>query len=103
MSGATAIFTCLSLLQNATKAADAVGIPRKNIYILPMPGDEEVQQATAHETVDELVNKGKTLPEVVCPTWVTGQGSRQPAYLCFSSGTSGMPVSDCFFKPTDAS
>lgn len=90
------MFTCIPLLQNAAKAADAVGIPHKNIYILPMPGDATGQ--VPHETVDDLVTRGQTLPEVVCPTWVTGQGSRQPAYLCFSSGTSGMPVR-CLFEP----
>jgi acyl-CoA synthetase (AMP-forming)/AMP-acid ligase II len=42
--------------------------------------------------VDDLIAEGKSLPPVAPLNWIKGQGKRQVAYLCYSSGTSGRPV-----------
>jgi long-subunit acyl-CoA synthetase (AMP-forming) len=89
-SGAKAVFTCAPLLENALKAADAVGISRDRIFIVPMSGEEN---PASFVTVDDLVAEGKKLPPLKPLQWIKGQGARQTAYLCYSSGTSGMPVS----------
>ncbi|KPM42945.1 hypothetical protein AK830_g3623 [Neonectria ditissima] len=87
-SGAKALFTCLPLLDTALAAAKAVGIKDGNIFILPLPGfDKQVP----FNTVDDLIEEGKTLPELAALNWAKGQGARQVAYLCYSSGTSGLP------------
>ncbi|EWZ28975.1 hypothetical protein FOZG_17274 [Fusarium oxysporum Fo47] len=86
-SGANALFTCVRLLETALAAAKAVGIPEQCIFILPMPGDRQVP----FKTIDDLVEEGKTLPELPPLVFAPGQGARQVAYLCYSSGTSGLP------------
>jgi acyl-CoA synthetase (AMP-forming)/AMP-acid ligase II len=94
-SGATCIFTCLPLLQSTIEAAAKVGIPRNRIYILEMPavltGDAKNDGFT---TVSELINRGKKLPALEPLKWSKGEGARRAAFLCYSSGTSGLPVSD---------
>ncbi|KAM5380142.1 hypothetical protein ACJZ2D_003789 [Fusarium nematophilum] len=37
--------------------------------------------------------EGAKLPELESLRWTEGQGARQTAFLCYSSGTSGLPVS----------
>ncbi|OLN96555.1 4-coumarate-CoA ligase-like protein 1 [Colletotrichum chlorophyti] len=87
-SGAKALFTSIPLLDNALKAAKAVNIPNDRIFLLPVPG---VTQKTPFVTIEELIQEGKSLPELETLKWVKGQGARQVAYLCYSSGTSGLP------------
>ncbi|KAF4470270.1 hypothetical protein FALBO_2816, partial [Fusarium albosuccineum] len=87
-SGANALFTCVPLLETALTAAKAVGIPEDRIFLLPVPGFEKKDP---FKTVDDLVAEGRNAPEVQPLNWVKGQGARQVAYLCYSSGTSGLP------------
>lgn len=93
-SGATVLFTCAPVLEVALKAAKAVGIPEDKIFLLEVPG---AAQAGSFKTVDDLVELGRSSPEVDSLVWNKGQGARQPAFLCYSSGTSGLPV--CFYPP----
>ncbi|KAF5618013.1 putative phenylacetyl ligase [Fusarium sp. NRRL 25303] len=87
-SGVKALFTCASRLDIAVKATKAVGIPQDRIFILATPSDNSKLPFT---TVDDLVKEGATLPELEPLKWVKGQGARQVAFLCYSSGTSGLP------------
>ncbi|RSL59480.1 hypothetical protein CEP53_005757 [Fusarium sp. AF-6] len=87
-SGAKALFTCAGLIDRAVKAAEAVGISRDHIFLLETPGGSKGLKFT---TVDELIHQGATLPALESLKWVKGQGARQVAYLCYSSGTSGLP------------
>ncbi|CAI4210832.1 unnamed protein product [Parascedosporium putredinis] len=86
-SGARALFTCAPLLENALKAADAAGLARDKIFILEVAG----AKVDGFVTADDLVREGQKLPELEPLKWNKGQGARQPAYLCYSSGTSGLP------------
>jgi len=88
-SGAKAIFTCVPLLATALEAAKSAGVPKDKVFILPMPGFVKKEGFT---TLEDLINEGKKLPEVEPLRWAKGQGARQPAFLCYSSGTSGLPV-----------
>lgn len=88
-SGAKAVFTCTPLLDNALKAADAVGLSRDRIFIVPVSGFDNPPSYLA---IDDLVAEGRGLPPLKPLQWIKGQGARQTAYLCYSSGTSGMPV-----------
>lgn len=88
-SGAKALFTCVPLLDNALKAARAVGIPEKLVFLLPVPG---VSAPSNLKTIEDLISEGKTLSPVRVQKWIQGQGKRQVAYLSYSSGTSGLPV-----------
>ncbi|RDA85557.1 hypothetical protein CP532_3304 [Ophiocordyceps camponoti-leonardi (nom. inval.)] len=85
-----AIFTCLPLLDTAREAARNAAIPDDRIFLLPVP-QVSVQSNEPVTTVDDLVAEGSALPAVEPLRWVRGQGARQPAYLCHSSGTSGLP------------
>ena len=43
------------------------------------------------KTVGQLIEEGKKLAPVEKAKWTAGQGGRQTAFLCYSSGTSGLP------------
>ncbi|MCJ1451998.1 hypothetical protein MMC28_002338 [Mycoblastus sanguinarius] len=92
-SGSKALFTCASLLPLAIGAAAKSGIPKKNIYLLPLP--EEATDGLSilpdFKTIDQLINDGGSLPSLEDLKWEKGQGARQTAFLCYSSGTSGLP------------
>lgn len=87
-SGAKALFTCTPLLSTALKAASAVGIPKEHIFLLPLP---ETPSEESFKTIEDLIEEGKILPPLELAAWTPGQGKRQVAYLCYSSGTSGLP------------
>ncbi|KAH7146139.1 hypothetical protein EDB81DRAFT_689254 [Dactylonectria macrodidyma] len=89
-SGAKALITCVPLLKTALEAAQAAGIPDENVFIFDLPGFE-VAGIHARKTVEKLIHEGSQLPDLDPLMWVQGQGARQPAFLCYSSGTSGLP------------
>jgi acyl-CoA synthetase (AMP-forming)/AMP-acid ligase II len=92
-SGAKALFTCAPVLETALKAAKAVGISEDKIFIMDLPHHS---QKPPFKTVEDLVEMGHSIPELEPLKWVKGQGARQTAFLCYSSGTSGLPVSLLF-------
>ncbi|KAG9504920.1 hypothetical protein J7337_004901 [Fusarium musae] len=89
-SGAKALVTCTPLLEVALEAAKNVGIPEENIYLFDIPRAEPTS-SFKHASVEDLINEGSRLAELEKLQWVQGQGARQTAFLCFSSGTSGLP------------
>lgn len=91
-SGAKAVITCASLLDTALKAAKAVGIALDRIFIMQTGGSSS--NGLSYKTIDELIDEGRSLAPLESPVWTKGQGTRQVAYLSYSSGTSGLPV--CF-------
>ncbi|KAL6362571.1 hypothetical protein LRP88_03861 [Fusarium phalaenopsidis] len=88
LSKAKAIFTCQPLLEAALKATAAVGIPNDHVFLLPVP---DAQMDSAFRTIENLIEDGRKLPELPPLNWAQGQAARQAAYLCYSSGTSGLP------------
>ncbi|RSL82691.1 hypothetical protein CEP51_005000 [Fusarium floridanum] len=89
-SGARALVTCAALAETALKAAQSACIPEENIFFFDIPGMEISSQLT-QRTIESLIKQGSNLPELDPLRWVPGQGARQPAFLCYSSGTSGLP------------
>ncbi|KAI1827679.1 hypothetical protein F4861DRAFT_329985 [Xylaria intraflava] len=87
-SGSKALFTSPALLENALKAARANNITDDKIFLLDVPGQPRDPR---FKTLDDLIAEGRSLPELEPLQWTKGQGARQVAYLCFSSGTSGLP------------
>ncbi|KAK0624236.1 hypothetical protein B0T14DRAFT_517716 [Immersiella caudata] len=87
-SAVKVLFTCTALLDTALKACAEVGIPKDRVFILPMTDDKK---AVPFLSVEDLISEGEKLPELPPLKWVKGQGERQPAFLCYSSGTSGLP------------
>ncbi len=83
--------TCIPLLANTLKAAKACGIPEKHIYLLEMPESSTGPNTTPFRTVSQLISEGRSLPPLEKLQWTAGQGARQTAFLCYSSGTSGLP------------
>ncbi|PHH66384.1 hypothetical protein CDD81_7439 [Ophiocordyceps australis] len=90
-SGAKALFTCVPLLNAALTAADAAAIPRDRVFLLPLPDAPPGPDHASLLTFDQLVAEGHALPPLAPLSWVKGQAARQTAYLCYSSGTSGLP------------
>lgn len=93
-SKAKALFTCLPLLDTALEAADKVGIPRNRIYLVDVP-PQVATGAKAQgnfKTLEQLIKEGQSLPKLEKIQWGPGEGARRTAFLCYSSGTSGLPV-----------
>lgn len=93
-SGSKALFTCLPLLSVALEAAAKSGIPKKNVYLFTLPKEATGGQENPKEfkTVDQLIQEGQKLPRLEDLKFSKGQGAKQTAFLCYSSGTSGLPV-----------
>ncbi|KAF2757742.1 phenylacetyl-CoA ligase-like protein [Pseudovirgaria hyperparasitica] len=92
-SGAKYIFTCLPLLDIAKGAAQTVGIPKTNIYMLELSKEATGGQESpkGYKTVNDLIRIGSKEARLEPLKWEKGQGARQVAFLCYSSGTSGLP------------
>ena len=88
-SGSTVLFTVMPLLDTALKAAAKANIPKDKIYICELPSDGEYPKE--YKRLSQLIEEGKSLPELEPVKWSKGQGARQTAFLCYSSGTSGLP------------
>lgn len=92
-SGAKCIFTCSPLLQPTIEAAEEAGITKDKIFILEMPDVlTGGAKADGFLTVSDLVKRGRELPELEPLHWQKGDGAKKCAFLCYSSGTSGLPV-----------
>lgn len=88
-----ALFTCAPLVQTALECAALVGIPESNVFILDVPlyEEEKLKVPTHLVTVNQLIREGAAIAPLPALQWSAGQGARQTAYLCSSSGTSGLP------------
>jgi long-subunit acyl-CoA synthetase (AMP-forming) len=96
-SGAKALFTCVPLLETAREAAKKSGIPDNRIYILDLPKIATGGKASPSglKTVDDFVREGAKLDRLEKLNWAAGEGAKRAAFLCYSSGTSGLPVYCC--------
>lgn len=76
------------------KAAEKSGIPKNRVYLLALPKEATNGQSDpAHvRTLDQLLEDGSKMPPLEKLTFEKGQGAKQTAFLCYSSGTSGLPV-----------
>jgi hypothetical protein len=93
-SGAKCIFTCVPLLQSTLEAAAKVGMGKDKIFILEMPDVlTGGAKADGFLTVSDLVERGRGLAKLEELRWQKGDGAKKAAFLCYSSGTSGLPVS----------
>jgi acyl-CoA synthetase (AMP-forming)/AMP-acid ligase II len=92
-SGAKALFTCIPLLETARKAAEGCGIPENRIYLLDLPDQITGGKGgpKGMKTVDDLIREGKELDRLEPLKWASGDGAKKTAFLCYSSGTSGLP------------
>ncbi|KAL0940147.1 AMP-binding enzyme [Colletotrichum truncatum] len=86
-----ALFTVQQLLPTALKAAEAAGIPKDRVYLCEMSWQTSRETQSSFKTLADLCAQGKLLPELEPIKWEKGQGQRQTAFLCYSSGTSGLP------------
>ena len=89
-SDAKFLFTVMPLLPVALEAAAKSNISRDRIYICEMPNDPPIPKE--FKTISQLLKEGESAPELEPIKWSEGQGARQTAFLCYSSGTSGLPV-----------
>ncbi|KAJ5029631.1 hypothetical protein J3E73DRAFT_206845 [Bipolaris maydis] len=91
-SHAKALFTCVPLLETARAAAKNCGIPENRIYILELP-EKIAGRSTPKDkkTVDDFIREGSKLDRLPPLNWGAGEGARRTAFLCYSSGTSGLP------------
>jgi acyl-coenzyme A synthetase/AMP-(fatty) acid ligase len=94
-SKAKALVTCLPLLSISLEAAAKAGLPKNKVYLIDLP--EQIlggaKPPAEFKTVAQILEAGKSLPPVEELKWSAGEGARRTAFLCYSSGTSGMPVS----------
>ncbi|KXT09569.1 hypothetical protein AC579_712 [Pseudocercospora musae] len=93
-SGAKAIFTALPLLQTCKDGVKKAKLPHDRIYLLPLP--EAVTPGMSnngHQTIEDLIKKGQQLDRIIPSdqSWPKGHAKERCAFLCYSSGTSGLP------------
>lgn len=95
-SKAQALFTCLPLYDVALRAARTAGIPTERVYLCDIYGQPRIfeKYRNRHKYLNQLVAQGSSLPELETQRWQKGQAKSQIAFLVYSSGTTGMPVSD---------
>lgn len=93
-SKAKALFTCAPLLPVALDAAAQAGLPKNRIYLIDVQQEllGGAKPPTEYKYVSQLVEAGKSLPPLEQLKWSQGEGARRTAFLCYSSGTSGLPV-----------
>ena len=86
----------------AREAAAKVGIPANRIYLIPVPEELCAGQKAPEgiKTVNQLIRDGAKRAGLEPLRWSKGQGARQCAFLCYSSGTSGLPVGFPRSSPT---
>jgi acyl-CoA synthetase (AMP-forming)/AMP-acid ligase II len=92
-SAAKALFTCVPLLETARAAAKQSGIPDNRIYLLDLPDQFTGGRGGPNgiKTVDHFIREGKELDRLEPLNWASGDGAKKTAFLCYSSGTSGLP------------
>jgi acyl-coenzyme A synthetase/AMP-(fatty) acid ligase len=95
-SKAKALVTCVPLLSISLEAAAKAGLPKSRIYLFDLPKQAfgATKAPTGFKSVTEIAEAGKSLPAVEELRWSAGEGARRTAFLCYSSGTSGLPVSN---------
>lgn len=94
-SESSALFTNAALLPVALDAAKRVGLSKDKIFLVDLPpGPWQTGASSSDEfkSVQDLIAEGKKLSELSQLKWSKGQGDLQIAFLCYSSGTSGLPV-----------
>ena len=93
-ANAKALFTCVPSLSTALKAAEAAGLPRRRVYIIDLPPQlpGSGKAPAEFKTLEQFIEDGSSLRSLDALKWVRGQGAKQTAFLCYSSGTSGLPV-----------
>lgn len=84
------LFCTQPLLQTALQAAKVCGFPENKIFICDMPGADPAPEE--FRSLAQLVRHGKSLPDLEAISWATERSSSQVAFVCSSSGTSGLPV-----------
>ncbi|OAA45602.1 phenylacetyl-CoA ligase [Metarhizium rileyi] len=93
-SGAKAVVTCLPLLKTTMEAVTRVGIHKSHVFLHQLPPTVTYGLSNPGlKTVDDLIEAGAELP-LFKPTdfyWKKGDGEKRIAFLCYSSGTSGLP------------
>ncbi|OOQ91185.1 phenylacetyl-CoA ligase pclA-Penicillium chrysogenum [Penicillium brasilianum] len=92
-SGAKALFTCVPLLSVALDGAAQAGLPKDKIYLIDVPAPilGGAKAPSEFKSVSQLAEAGKSLPALEPLKWGPGEGARRTAFLCYSSGTSGLP------------
>lgn len=80
-------------MDKARKAAKTCGIPENRIYLLELPdvATGGLKAPKGMKTVDDFINVGKKLDRLEPLKWEAGEGAKRTAFLCYSSGTSGLP------------
>lgn len=69
------------------------GFPKNRIYLIELPSQiTEGAKAPGYKTLEQFVQEGSALPELENLNWGPGEGARRTGFLCYSSGTSGLPV-----------
>ncbi|KND86884.1 4-coumarate--CoA ligase 3 [Tolypocladium ophioglossoides CBS 100239] len=87
------LVTCAPLLDAALSAAELAGLPRTRIFLLQVPEASRrgVSAPEDMKSIDQLIDQGRGTPPLSDLAWEAGRGAKQTAFLCSSSGTSGLP------------
>ncbi|KAF1985343.1 acetyl-CoA synthetase-like protein [Aulographum hederae CBS 113979] len=92
-SGAKCMFTCITHLETSLAAAKKVGLPKEKIFLMEIPevAAGGLKTPKDHKLLNGFVKRGESLPRLETLSFSGGEGARRTAFLCYSSGTSGLP------------
>lgn len=92
-----ALFTSAPLLPTVLEAAKLANFPENHIYLLdalpPQMLEGQKIPANKYKTLSQIEQEGRSQPPLEKISWPAGEAARRTAFLCYSSGTSGLPVS----------
>ncbi|KAM5374748.1 hypothetical protein ACJZ2D_006392 [Fusarium nematophilum] len=92
-SKAKAVFTTPSLLPTALKASCRAKIPDTNVFLIE-PAETVAADGPEgrFDSIQDILDTGRATPPLTPQSWERDRNDRRVAFLCFSSGTTGLPV-----------
>ncbi|KAJ7496723.1 phenylacetyl-CoA ligase [Mycena latifolia] len=91
LSNPSVIFVKRESISLVEDAANHAGLTQYFTVVLDANGGSDLK----HPTVESLIVYGKSLPPFSQPTLGLGEAKAKVAFLCFSSGTTGLPKAVC--------
>ncbi|KAM5347471.1 hypothetical protein ACJ41O_010476 [Fusarium nematophilum] len=91
-SKAKAVFTTPSLLPTALKASCRAKIPDTNVFLIE-PAETVAADGPEgrFDSIQDILDTGRATPPLTPQSWERDRNDRRVAFLCFSSGTTGLP------------
>ncbi|TPX08638.1 uncharacterized protein E0L32_009827 [Thyridium curvatum] len=86
------VFTSRSFLQTAIKACRVAKIPDSNVMLIAPAGAAKTDMSNHFDSIEDILNAGRNAQSLTSESLMDRGNQNHIAFLCFSSGTTGLPV-----------